>query len=193
MDEAGRGPLAGPVVAAAVVLPERPLRCRVDDSKKLSARMRELAYEELLDRAHCSVGIVSEALIDRLNIFQASVLAMELAVLSLSLEPDLVLVDGPIRLDLLDLSCRVDSVIGGDAKYLPIAAASVVAKVTRDRIMQDYDLQYPAYGFAKHKGYPTAAHLSALSENGITPIHRKTFGICRELARRPRPVSMMCT
>ena len=171
LDEAGRGPLAGPVVAGCAVMPCEPLLCGVDDSKKLSAKRREALYERILETAvFAGTGVASVEEIDRLNILEATRLAMERAAGG-----------APCSLFLLDamegirLPGRQRSVIHGDALCYSIAAASILAKVTRDRMMQDLDARYPAYGFARHKGYGTAAHVAALRAHGPCPEHRKLF------------------
>ncbi|TXT40421.1 MAG: ribonuclease HII [Comamonadaceae bacterium] len=173
VDEAGRGPLAGPVVAAAVILDDlNPIK-GLADSKKLTARKRELLFDEIRAKALCcSVAQASVQEIDELNILQATLLAMRRAVQGLRLAPKLVLVDGN-RLPVLPM--RAEAVVKGDALVAAISAASILAKVTRDRWCEDYDQQFPAYGFAKHKGYGTAAHLAALSAQGACPEHRTSF------------------
>ncbi|MBL1294573.1 MAG: ribonuclease HII [Thiotrichales bacterium] len=173
VDEAGRGPLAGPVVAAAVVLdPDNPI-VGLNDSKKLTAKQRERLVP--LIQEHALAYAVTEASveeIDEINILQASLLAMSRAVECLSIVPDEVRVDGP---HCPRLSMPVSGIIKGDQKDAAIAAASILAKVERDRIMVEYHQQYPEYGFASHKGYPTALHRSALETHGITEIHRKSY------------------
>lgn len=173
VDEAGRGPLAGPVVAAAVILdPDRPI-AGLDDSKKLSPARRERLDAEI--RAHALCFAVAEASveeIDRLNILQATLLAMRRAVAGLRLRPALVQVDGN-RLPVLDV--RAEAVVGGDAKVAAISAASILAKVHRDRWCLQADADFPQYGFAAHKGYGTAAHLAALSAHGACALHRRSF------------------
>ncbi len=173
VDEAGRGPLAGPVVAAAVILDDlRPIK-GLADSKKLTARTRERLYDEI--RAHalcCSIAEASVEEIDRLNILQATLLAMQRAVQGLRLKPIKVLVDGN-RLPVLDVMS--EAIVQGDAKVPAISAASILAKVHRDRWCQDIDAHFPEYGFAGHKGYGTAAHLQALQTHGVTPWHRRSF------------------
>lgn len=173
VDEAGRGPLAGPVVAAAVVFPRE---CRLDginDSKKLSSNRRE---ELLCEIKKCAlttaVAIIEPEIIDQINILRASLLAMEQAVNKLDTQPDYVLIDGnyPIRTQI-----RQETMIKGDAKCCSIAAASILAKVTRDAIMCDYHFLFPQYNFKRHKGYPTREHLEAIRKFGPSPIHRKTF------------------
>ena len=173
VDEAGRGPLAGPVVAAAVMLDElKPIK-GLADSKKLTAKARERLYDEIRAKAVCcAVAEASVEEIDRLNILQATMLAMRRAVQALRLKPQLVLVDGN-RLPLLDV--RAEAIVGGDAKVAAISAASILAKVHRDRCCEALDAQYPEYGFARHKGYGTAQHLAALKTHGACPQHRKSF------------------
>lgn len=173
IDEAGRGPLAGPVVAGAVIL---PVDCKIrylNDSKKLSAARREELFDEIMDKAvAASVGIVSPARIDEINILQATYEAMRQAIGKLSVTPDLLLNDA-VTIPQVDIS-QVP-IIKGDAKSMSIAAASILAKVTRDRLMVEYDKVMPEYGFAGHKGYGSAAHIEALKKYGPSPIHRKTF------------------
>jgi ribonuclease HII len=180
VDEAGRGPLAGPVVAAAVILDELHPIAGLNDSKKLSPKRREQLFDEIMANALCvSVGEASVLEIDQLNILKATMVAMQRAVLGLRLLPNKVLVDGncvPV------LPMLTEPIIGGDAKVMAISAASIVAKVTRDRWCQEIDLTYPAYGFAKHKGYGTAQHLKALRCFGATDIHRTSFSPVRACA-----------
>lgn len=177
VDEAGRGPLAGPVVAAAVIL---PIGCRLpglDDSKKVAPKKREALYGAILDSAIAvKAAVVDAAVIDRVNIYQATINGMYEAVLSLDPRPDRVLIDAvPLsRLPMASLS-----IVRGDAKSASIAAASIVAKVTRDRLMTEYDAAYPGYGFAQHKGYGTALHMEALRRLGACPIHRRSFAPVR--------------
>jgi ribonuclease HII len=174
IDEAGRGPLAGPVVAAAVVLPWNFRSRSLDDSKKLSPACRERLFEELTSRPeiHCSVAIVEHDEIDRLNILRATHEAMRRAVAQLAEPPDHVLIDG---LEVRPFPIAQTALVGGDALSFSIAAASVLAKVTRDRLMVEMDARYPQYGFAEHKGYGTARHLANLRAHGPCPIHRKSF------------------
>ncbi len=174
VDEAGRGPLAGPVVAAAVILPPGLLIENCNDSKKLSARSRSSLYEEIINHPDIKVGtgMASEEEIDAMNILRATIHAMTLAINNLDTRPDLVLIDGLLIPD-LDIENR--RVIRGDSKSISIAAASIVAKQTRDRIMLEYDKEYALYGFAKHKGYGTRHHFEMLEKHGPSPIHRKTF------------------
>jgi ribonuclease HII len=179
VDEAGRGPLAGPVVAAAVILDdEHPVR-GVADSKALTARQRERLYDQIRAQAlACSIGQASAAEIDELNILQATMLAMRRAVQGLRLKPALVLVDGN-RLPMLDVPMQ--AVVGGDALIASISAASILAKVHRDRLCAELDRRYPDYGFATHKGYPTPQHLAALRRLGACAEHRLSFAPVREV------------
>jgi ribonuclease HII len=173
VDEAGRGPLAGPVVAAAVILDERKPILGLADSKVLTARRREQLFDEIRAKALCcSVAQASVEEIDTINILQATLLAMRRAVEGLRLKPALVLVDGN-RLPTLGM--RAEAIVKGDSKVAAISAASILAKVTRDRWCVEFDVQYPQYGFAQHKGYGTAQHLLALQTHGACPQHRKTF------------------
>jgi len=173
IDEAGRGPLAGPVVAGAVILPKEMRILHLNDSKQLSEKQREKLYEEIMEKAiSVGVGIVSQERIDKINILQATYEAMRQAIGKLSVLPDLLLNDA---VTIPQVSIRQVPIIKGDAKSLSIAAASVIAKVTRDRMMLEYDLLYPQYGFAEHKGYGSKAHLEAIKQYGSSPIHRKTF------------------
>lgn len=179
VDEVGRGPLAGDVVAAAVILdPARPID-GLRDSKKLSPARRESLAEQIRERALAwAVGRASVAEIDQLNILQASLLAMHRAVQALAPQPAYVLVDGN-RLPRWDYAS--EPVVKGDDRVPAIAAASILAKVQRDGELQELELQYPGYGFAAHKGYPTVAHLAALRKLGVTPVHRRSFGPVRDL------------
>jgi ribonuclease HII len=173
VDEAGRGPLAGPVLAAAVMLDPRKPIAGLRDSKKLSPKRREHLHEQILEHALCcSVALASVEEIERLNILQATLLAMQRAVAGLRLRPVRVLVDGN-RLPALDLPAQ--AVVQGDDRVAAIAAASIVAKVQRDRLCDAWHAQYPDYGFDRHKGYGTAAHLEALQRCGPTPLHRRGF------------------
>ena len=173
IDEAGRGPLAGPVVAGAVILPKDDLILYLNDSKKLSSKKREELYEEIRSRAAAwAVGIVDEKRIDEINILNATYEAMRKAVGSLGIRPDLLLNDA-VTIPGIDIP-QVP-IVKGDAKSASIAAASIMAKVTRDRMMEEYDALYPEYGFAGHKGYGTKAHTDAILEYGPCPIHRRTF------------------
>jgi len=183
VDEAGRGCLAGPVVAAAVALKTFSFTNRIDDSKKLTALQRERAYPEILEKSISSVGIVDEKTIDRVNILVATRMAMAQALDALfeklgagQLRPH-VLIDGVMRLALAVPSTEI---IDGDAKSRSIAAASIVAKVTRDRLMQKLHAEYPQYGFSRHKGYGTAEHYAQIRKFGTCAIHRMTFQTCHE-------------
>ena len=173
VDEAGRGPLMGPVVAAAVILDDlKPIK-GLADSKKLTALQRNKLYDEIRAKALCcSIGMATVEEIDELNILQATMLAMKRAVEGLRLKPHKALIDGN-RLPMLNL--LAEAIVKGDALMPVISAASILAKVTRDRWCADYDLLFPQYGFAGHKGYGTAAHLLALRQHGACPQHRKTF------------------
>lgn len=179
VDEAGRGPLAGPVSAAAVILdPNRPIP-GIDDSKRLTPRMRESLEPRIQARALAwSVAWASAREIDQLNILQASLLAMRRAVATLEPRPARVLVDGNRT---TDFGCPARAIVGGDGLEPAIAAASILAKVARDRLMTQLDLDYPGYGFARHKGYPTAAHREALGRLGPCPEHRRSFAPVRDL------------
>lgn len=173
VDEAGRGPLAGPVVAAAVILPKECEINGLNDSKKLSHQKREILYHQIKAVAvSIGVGIIEPDEIDRINILRAALLAMEIAVKKLNPKPDFLLIDGNIRTSLL---IPQQAVIGGDSICNSIAAASIIAKVARDLIMDDYHNIHPEYNFKKHKGYPTKEHYEALRKFGPCPIHRKTF------------------
>lgn len=173
IDEAGRGPLAGPVCAAACVLPEGLVIEGLNDSKKLSEKRREALYEQITTQGVAwAVCLVDEAVIDEINILQATFRAMRGAVAKLGLQPDLCLVDGN-RDPGLGLPTR--TVVKGDASCASVAAASILAKVTRDRLMYAYDELYPGYGFAVHKGYGTKAHYAAIQQLGLCPIHRRSF------------------
>ena len=173
IDEAGRGPLCGPVVAAAVILPDEYNILYINNSKKLSETKREEVYKEIDKYAVAyGVGIVSPERIDEINILQATYEAMRTAIHKLSVTPDILLNDA-VTIPMVDI--KQVPIIKGDAKSQSIAAASIVAKVTRDHLMEEYDKLYPEYGFAKHKGYGTAAHIKAIKEYGPCPIHRRTF------------------
>ena len=173
IDEAGKGPLAGPVVAAACILdPEKPIY-GLDDSKKLSPKKRDQLYDEIMDKAKCFCVIrVEPKEIDEVNILNATKNAMRACVKGLAIKPDVLLIDA---VNLEGTGIPVKPIIKGDAKSNSIAAASILAKVSRDRIMEEYDKEYPGYGFAQHKGYGTAAHYAAIHELGISPIHRMSF------------------
>ena len=173
IDEAGRGPWAGPVVAAAVVLDRSHVPEGLDDSKKLSAKRRASLFDEIIEVAAVGVGIGSVAEIDTLNIARANDLAMERAVEDLGFAPDFVLIDG--RWVPEGLRGAAEAVVGGDGKSLSIAAASIIAKVSRDRIMAGLDAEHPGYGWARNQGYGTAEHAAALERLGVTPHHRRSF------------------
>ncbi len=172
VDEAGRGPWAGPVVAAAVVLDPHNIPQGLNDSKKLTEAKRESLFLPIMKSARVGIGVASAKLIDDINILQATYHAMRDAVLALGGHTTMALVDGNRA---PPLSIRVQTIIEGDGKCLSIAAASIIAKVTRDRMMRELDLQFPDYGFAKHKGYGTAFHMAVLQRIGPCPAHRKTF------------------
>ncbi len=174
VDEAGRGPLAGPVVAAAVVMPFNTEIEGLNDSKKLSPAKRERVFDEIIaQNLICAVGIIDHECIDQINILQASLMAMRKAVMDLKVSPDFVLVDGTFTVP--NISYPQYAVVKGDSRCRSIAAASVIAKVTRDRIMDKYQAIYPSFSFSKHKGYPTAAHIAELKEHGACEIHRRSF------------------
>lgn len=178
VDEAGRGPLAGPVVSAAVILPDSLPVTGINDSKKLTARKREALYHEIHHNAVAvGVGIVDPDEIDRINILQASLAAMAMAVKNLHLQPDFLLIDGQFCIP-MDLPQQ--AIIKGDSKSISVAAASIIAKVTRDAIMDAYAQQYPEFDFLSNKGYPTKSHQEAIRKFGCCPIHRKTFKGVRE-------------
>ena len=185
IDEAGRGPLAGPVVAAAVILPKDCQILYLNDSKKLTARRRELLYEEIQEKALAvGVGVVSHTRIDEINILQATYEAMRQALNSLSRVPDLLLNDA---VTIPEVQIRQIPIVKGDAKSVSIAAASVIAKVTRDRMMAEMNKDYPGYGFASNKGYGSASHIAALKAQGPCGIHRRTFirNFTEETAHEP--------
>jgi len=173
VDEAGRGPLAGPVVAAAVILPELKEYPRIRDSKKISSSERERLFSLIVNEAIAiGVGVVSKEFIERENILIASLEAMRRAIYSLEIVPDFILVDGIYP---IPISIEQRCIKKGDQKSQSISAASIIAKVYRDRIMDAYDAEFPQYGFSKNKGYPTRMHIEALKIYGASPIHRKTF------------------
>ena len=173
VDEAGRGPLAGPVVSAAVILPSGFYASGLNDSKKLTPKKRELFYEKIYAGADAiGIGIVDVVEIDRINILQAALLSMVIAVKNLQPQPDFLLIDGKF---IIEAKYPQQAIIKGDALSVSIAAASIMAKVTRDRIMENYHAVYPVYGFNRHKGYPTQEHREAIKTHGCCPIHRKTF------------------
>ena len=173
IDEAGRGPLAGPVVAAAVILPKDIFLPFLNDSKKVTEKRRDVLFDEIKQNAIAyGIGIVSNTLIDDINILQATYEAMREAVNALEKTPDVLLVDA---VHIPDINIKQVGIVKGDAKSVNIAAASILAKVTRDRLMAEYDKIYPEYGFASNKGYGTATHIAALKEIGPCAIHRKSF------------------
>lgn len=182
VDEVGRGPLAGPVVAAAVILdPQRPIE-GLRDSKQLTERRREVLAQQIREQALCwSLGRAEVEEIDRINILQASLLAMQRAVEGLDRLPELALVDGN---HCPQLSCAAEAIIKGDTLVPAISAASIIAKVARDNEMVQLDAQYPGYGFASHKGYPSKFHLAALNTLGIAPIHRRSYAPVRRLLQQ---------
>ena len=174
IDEAGRGPLAGPVVVAAVVMPQDSMIEGVNDSKKVSEKKREKLYDEIINNAIAyGIAIIDQKVIDDINILNATKKGLTEALMQLSEKPDIILVDALNKIDTLGIP--YESIIKGDAKSYSIAAASIIAKVTRDRIMRQWDEIYPEYGFEKHKGYGTKAHIEVIKNNGICPIHRKSF------------------
>ena len=174
IDEAGRGPLAGPVVVAGVIMPKNSMIEGVNDSKKVSEKKREKLYDVILEEAiSYSVAIIGQDVIDEINILNATKQGVTTVVEELDVKPDLILVDALTHIN--TKSIPYDSIIKGDAKCYNIAAASIIAKVTRDRIMRQWDEIYPQYGFINHKGYGTAKHIAALKEYGPCPIHRRTF------------------
>lgn len=173
IDEVGRGPLVGPVVTACVILPEDFALDGLTDSKKLSEKKRDMFYDIIMEKAiSVGIGIMDEDVIDKVNIYEATKLAMYQAVDNMSVKPDYILIDA-MKLDKLDVPST--SIIKGDLKSLTISAASVIAKVTRDRMMYELDKKYPMYKFAKNKGYPTKDHIEAIVKYGILKEHRKTF------------------
>ena len=178
VDEAGRGPLAGPVSVAAVILPQEAHLPRINDSKKLSAAMREELFAQIVAIAiSYHVALIDAETIDRMNILQATRMGMYEAIAALTPAPDEVLIDAVE----LKLSMPSQSIIKGDAKSASIAAASILAKVTRDHLMEQYDIEYPHYAFAKHKGYGTQEHIDAIRKYGVCPIHRKSFEPIRSM------------
>ena len=173
VDEAGRGPLAGPVFAGAVILPENYTHEILNDSKKLSEKKRDLVYDDKIrDAISWSVGIATEQEIDDINILNATFLAMKRAVNGLNIKPDLAFIDGNRY---ANTGVKEITIVKGDSKCMSVAAASIIAKVSRDRFMQEVDKQYPQYQFSKHKGYGTKLHYEMIEQYGISPVHRKTF------------------
>ncbi len=173
VDEAGRGPLAGPVVAAACILPDGFIIDGLNDSKKLSEKKREKLFDIIINNAlDYSIAMASVEEIEEINILNAAMLAMKRAIEGLKIEPDLALIDGNTS---RGFTVNTQTVVGGDSISPSIAAASILAKVTRDRMCYDFDKEYPEYGFAKHKGYGTKVHIEAIKTYGVTPIHRPSF------------------
>lgn len=185
LDEAGVGPWAGPVVASAVIIRGELLEARVDDSKKLTPKMREKAFDCIIESFFVGVGIVDNETIDEVNIFEATRIAMEKALRALETSPDYLLIDGRVKLDVKQPAMNI---IGGDGKSYSIACASIISKVTRDRIMEDYDKRYPQYGFKRHKGYGTKEHQEALETFGPCPIHRKSYSPIKRLLNPITPL-----
>ncbi|MFH1837756.1 MAG: ribonuclease HII [Candidatus Omnitrophota bacterium] len=180
IDEAGRGPLAGPVVAAAVVIRDKNFSERIDDSKKLTAKRREAAFLDILKRCDVGIGVAGVDEIDRLNILNATLLAMKRAVEELEVRPDYLLIDGKMEVPIAqERTCLT----AGESKSLSIASASIIAKVFRDCLMREEDKKYPLYGFRKHKGYGTKEHIEAIKKHGLCVIHRNTFGPFGSLSR----------
>ncbi len=174
IDEAGRGPLAGPVVVASVIMSRDSMIEGVNDSKKVSEKKREELYEKITEEAiSYGIGIIDEKEIDEINILNATKKGLTVSLQELSVKPDLILVDALNKIDTLGIP--YNSIVKGDAKAYSIAAASIIAKVTRDRIMREWEEIYPMYGFCKHKGYGTAAHIEAIKQYGLCPIHRRSF------------------
>ena len=174
IDEAGRGPLAGPVVVASVIMPAESNIEGVNDSKKISEKKREKLYEQILDEAiSYGVVIVGQDEIDEINILNATKKGLTMSLQELTVKPDLIIVDALNHIDTMGIP--YESIIKGDAKCYSISAASIIAKVTRDRIMREWDKVYPEYGFERHKGYGTSAHIEAIKEYGLCPIHRRSF------------------
>ena len=193
IDEAGRGPLAGPVVVACVIMPRDSMIEGVNDSKKVSEKKREKLYEQIIEEAIAyGVGIISQEEIDRINILNATKEGLTMAIKEMEKDlkekqrgfekPEIILVDALTKIDTDGISYK--SIIKGDAKSYSIAAASIIAKVTRDRIMRQWDEVYPMYGFEKHKGYGTAAHIAAIKEYGLCPLHRRSF--VKNIVKRER-------
>lgn len=173
LDEAGRGPLAGPIVAAAVILNRNVVIPGINDSKKLSEAKREYLYDEIKDKAvSVGLGIVDEKTIDEINILQATLMAMRIAIENLSIKPDYLLVDAE-RINYVKIPQL--AIVKGDSLSISISAASIIAKVERDRILTSYDKEYPEYGFGKHKGYGTKQHMDCIRKFGLLPIHRRSF------------------
>ena len=174
IDEAGRGPLAGPVVVASVIMPENSMIEGVNDSKKVSEKKREVLYDKIIEEAiSYGVAIIGQDEIDEINILNATKKGLTMSLQELTVRPDLILVDALEHIDTMGIP--YESIIKGDAKCYSISAASIIAKVTRDRIMREWDKVYPEYNFAQHKGYGTAKHIEAIKQYGLCPIHRRSF------------------
>ena len=174
IDEAGRGPLAGPVVVAGVIMPENSMIEGVNDSKKVSEKKREILYEKIIEEAIAyEVAIIGQDVIDEINILNATKKGVTKVIEGFTEKPNLIIIDALSGIDTKQIP--YESIIKGDAKCYSISAASIIAKVTRDRIMKEWDEIYPQYGFSKHKGYGTAMHIKAIKEYGLTPIHRRSF------------------
>lgn len=174
IDESGRGPLAGPVVVASVIMPKDSMLEWINDSKKVTEKRREILYDRILNEAiSYGVGMANQDEIDEINILRATKKALTQAVSQMKIKPNIILVDALEKIDTLGIPYK--PVIKGDATSYSIATASIIAKVTRDRIMREWDKVYPEYGFERHKGYGTAMHISAIRQYGLTPLHRKTF------------------
>lgn len=188
IDEAGRGPLAGPVVAAACILPENLFFEHLNDSKQLTPESRDRLFSEITQSSNVSfgIGIIDVQTIDRINILQATFLAMRRAVEALPIRPDYILIDGN---QIPHFEMPTESLVQGDSLSISIAAASILAKVTRDRIMEQLHLEYPQYGFKQHKGYATEQHIEAIHAHGPSPIHRKSFDPVRSMLN-PQPVQI---
>lgn len=179
VDEVGRGPLAGPVVAAAVILPAGFDAAGITDSKALSAKQREVHAEQILVAAQVGIAYLPAPAIDRLNIHHATLLTMRRALAALPVPAEAALIDGKFTPS--GIACPAQAVIKGDSRVLAIAAASIVAKVARDRLMASAERDFPGYGFARHAGYPTKMHRDALARQGLCPLHRRSFGPCKAL------------
>jgi len=177
VDEVGRGSVAGPVVAAALILKDVVFEARIDDSKRLTPHSRIAAYSEIIKKAWIGIGIISEKIIDRVNIYNATVMAMERSIANLSKNPDFVLIDGVLK---VKIPCDKQCIIRGDSKSLTIACASIVAKVTRDNMMLKYHKKFPRYGFNQHKGYGTKNHFLCIKRYGPSVIHRMSFSPLRD-------------
>ena len=174
IDEAGRGPLAGPVVIASVIMPADSMIEGVNDSKKVSEKKREALYDKIIEEAiSYGVAIIGQDEIDEINILNATKKGLTMSLQELTVKPDLILVDALEHIDTMGIP--YESIIKGDAKCYSISAASIIAKVTRDRIMREWDKVYPEYNFAQHKGYGTAKHIEAIKQYGLSPIHRRSF------------------